>query len=185
MATLIRPPVKETLVTVPAPAGAAQTPSPRQKVEEEALVPELRFVTGRFPVTPVERGRPVALMSEPLEGVPRVPPLTTNAPAEPTPTPSAVTTPDPVVIVEGAAPTPPPTTKLLEASMADVFHDDDESKYGMPPEVPATVSASVPAVVIGDPETEIKPPVKVWAMEVTVPPPPDVATQLVLPEPSV
>ena len=35
--------------------GVAQVPSPRQKVEEEALVPEFRFPTGRFPVTSAER----------------------------------------------------------------------------------------------------------------------------------
>jgi hypothetical protein len=45
----------------------------------------------------------------------------------------------------------------------------------MPPEVPATVSAKVPLVVIGDPDTEIIPPVNDWATEVTEPPPPDVA----------
>ena len=33
------------------PEGAAQVPSPLQNVEDDALVPELRFVTGRFPVT--------------------------------------------------------------------------------------------------------------------------------------
>lgn len=32
--------------------GMAQVPSPRQKVEAVALVPEFKFVTGRFPVTP-------------------------------------------------------------------------------------------------------------------------------------
>jgi hypothetical protein len=37
----------------------------------------------------------------------------------------------------------------------------------MPPEVPATVRASVPVVVIGDPDTDIRPPVKVWATLVT------------------
>jgi hypothetical protein len=40
------------LVTVPAPAGVAQLPSPRQKVEDEAESPEFRFPTGRFPITP-------------------------------------------------------------------------------------------------------------------------------------
>lgn len=40
-----------TLVTVPAPAGVDQVPSPRQKVEELAEVPEFRWVTPRFPVT--------------------------------------------------------------------------------------------------------------------------------------
>jgi hypothetical protein len=40
-----------TLVTVPAPAGVAHVPSPRQNVEDEADVPLFKFVTGRFPVT--------------------------------------------------------------------------------------------------------------------------------------
>ena len=42
------------LVTVPDPGGAAHVPSPLQKVELEAEVPELRLVTGRFPLTSVE-----------------------------------------------------------------------------------------------------------------------------------
>jgi hypothetical protein len=37
----------------------------------------------------------------------------------------------------------------------------------MPPLVPATVNAKVPDVVIGEPATEIMPPVKVWATDVT------------------
>ena len=39
----------------------------------------------------------------------------------------------------------------------------------MPPEVPATVKANVPDVVIGEPATEIKPPVKDCATLVTLP----------------
>lgn len=58
--------------TVPEPDGVAQEPSPRQKVEEEADVPEFRFVTGRFPVTPVVRGNPVALVRTSVVGVPRL-----------------------------------------------------------------------------------------------------------------
>lgn len=41
-----------TLVTVPPPLMAAHIPSPRQYVDELAPVPELRLVTGRFPLTP-------------------------------------------------------------------------------------------------------------------------------------
>ena len=37
------------------PLGVAHVPSPRQKVEDDALVPLLRFVTGRFPVTSAVR----------------------------------------------------------------------------------------------------------------------------------
>ena len=62
----------ETLVTVPDPDGAAQEPSPRQKVDALAEVPEFRLVTGRLPVTPVVRGKPVALVNVALVGVPRM-----------------------------------------------------------------------------------------------------------------
>ena len=60
------------VVTVPAAeAGVAHVPSPRQKVVDDALVPEFRFVTGRLPVTPVVSGSPVRLVATPLAGVPR------------------------------------------------------------------------------------------------------------------
>ena len=42
--------------------AAAQVPSPRQNVDALADVPEFKFVTGRFPVTPVVKGKPVALV---------------------------------------------------------------------------------------------------------------------------
>ena len=125
------------------------------------------------PETPVETGRPVALVRVPEEGVPNAPPLTTNAPAEPVLTPRAVTTPVPVVTVAGAAPAPPPTTRAFAANSAELAQVVPLEKYGIPPEVPATVKASVPLVVIGDPPTEIIPPVNDWATEVTVPLPPE------------
>lgn len=53
------------------PDGAAQVPSPRQNVELVAPVPLFRFVTGRFPVTPVVSGSPVKFVATPLVGVPR------------------------------------------------------------------------------------------------------------------
>jgi len=59
-----------TTVTVPDPDGAAHVPSPRQKVADDALVPLFRFVTGRFPVTPVDSGSPVTLVITPEVGVP-------------------------------------------------------------------------------------------------------------------
>ena len=62
--------VVATEVTVPAPAGVAQVPSPRQKVVDDAAVPELRWLTARFPVTPVESGNPVTLVKVPDAGVP-------------------------------------------------------------------------------------------------------------------
>jgi len=64
------PPDTSTLVTVPDPAGVDQMPSPRQNVDALADVPEFKLVTGRFPVTPVVRGRPVAFVSNPLATVP-------------------------------------------------------------------------------------------------------------------
>jgi hypothetical protein len=47
------------------------------------------------PDTPVEIGRPVALVRVPLDGVPRAPPLTTGEPAVPTFTARAVAMPVP------------------------------------------------------------------------------------------
>jgi hypothetical protein len=67
---------------------------------------------------------PVRLVTVPLDGVPKAPPLTTNAPAEPVLTPRAVTTPVPVVVVLGATPAPPPITIELAASAAEVAHVD-------------------------------------------------------------
>jgi len=66
------PPLTSTLVTVPAPAGVAQAPSPRQKVDADAEVPLFRLVTGRLPVTPVLNGKPVALVNVALVGVPKM-----------------------------------------------------------------------------------------------------------------
>jgi len=76
------------------------------------------------PDTPVEMGRPVALVSVPLDGVPSAPLNNTTAPAEPVFTPRAVTTPVPVVVVAGAAPAPPPITNALAARAAEVAQVD-------------------------------------------------------------
>ena len=40
-----------TSVTSPEDEGVAHVPSPLQKVEEEALVPEFKLPTGKLPVT--------------------------------------------------------------------------------------------------------------------------------------
>lgn len=70
----------------------------------------------------------------------------------------------------GAEPAPPPSTKSPAGKTAEDAHVDAEEKYGIPPEVPATVSAGV---VVGV-ATEIKPPVKDTL--VTVPSPnPEIA----------
>ena len=100
--------------------GVAHVASPRQKVEAEADVPLFKLVTGKLPVTPVVNGKPVALVRVPLDGVPRAPLKVTKAPALPTFTPKAVTTPVPVVVVAGAAPAPPPITRALAVSAAEV-----------------------------------------------------------------
>jgi hypothetical protein len=54
----------------PPPDGVDHVPSPRQKVDEEADEPLLRFPTAKFPVTPVESGNPVAFVKTTLAGVP-------------------------------------------------------------------------------------------------------------------
>ena len=68
-----------------------------------------------------------------------------------------------LAFVAGAAPAPPPRTTPVDAKRADDAQVDALLKYGIPPEVPATVNAGV---VVGV-ATEIKPPVK--ETEVTVP----------------
>ena len=75
----------------------------------------------------------------------------------------------------GDAPAPPPRTNCPLPRAADDAHPVALEKYGMPPEVPATVNASVPLVVIGEPETLIRPPVKLAPALVTVPLPAGVA----------
>jgi hypothetical protein len=91
--TDVTPPVRFALVTTvatwlpfPGPAvtipvswvmpvstsgGVAQTPSPRQNVEADAEVPLFRLPTGRFPVIPVVKGKPVTLVITPEAGVPK------------------------------------------------------------------------------------------------------------------
>lgn len=131
-----------------------------------------------MPVTPVDSGRPVTFVSVPLDGVPRAPPLITKDPADPVFTPKAVTTPVPVVMVDGAKPAPPPTINALAVKTAEDAQLVPLLKYGMPPDVPATVNAGV---VVGD-AIETIPPVQLT--EVTVPPEP-VAEMLIDPLPLV
>ena len=88
----------------------------------------------------------------------------------------------PVVMVEGAAPAPPPITSELAARAAEDAQVVPEAKYGTPPLVPATVSTSVPEEVIGEPPTEMMPPVKVCATELTVPVPEVIVWQPTIPE---
>ncbi len=55
--------VVATEVTVPAPAGVAHVPSPRQKVDPEALVPLFRCATPRLPVTSLDARSTAELVS--------------------------------------------------------------------------------------------------------------------------
>jgi hypothetical protein len=53
----------------------AHVPSPRQYVEALADVPLFKLVTGKFPVTPVVNGKPVAFVNVALAGVPSTAPV--------------------------------------------------------------------------------------------------------------
>ena len=65
------------------------------------------------PETPVLIGRPVALVRVPDDGVPSTPPLTTNAPADPTLTPRAVKTPVPAPVSPVLMGRPVPLVKVI------------------------------------------------------------------------
>jgi len=107
---------------------------------------------------------PVRFVTVPLDGVPNAPPLVTNAPTLPTAMPRAVITPVPVVVVDGATPAPPPITRALDANAAEVAHVEADEKYGIPPDVPATVKAGVVVAVA----TDTIPPVKLALVTVPV-----------------
>ena len=77
------------------------------------------------PLTPVLIGNPVAFVRVPDDGVPSAPPLTTKAPADPTLTPSAVTTPVPVVVADGPAPAPPPIRSAPDVNTPVEAHVDE------------------------------------------------------------
>ena len=62
-------------------------------------------------------------------------------------------------------------TREFAAKAAEEPQAEEDEKYGIPPEVPATVRASVPMVVTGLPATEMIPPVKVSVTLVTDPKP--------------
>ena len=112
------------------------------------------------PETPVEIGKPVALVSVPPDGVPNAPPLTTNAPALPTLTARAVATPVPrpempvetgrpvafVNVPDDGVPSAPPLT--TNAPAEPVFTANAVST----PE-PGTVTPNVPS----PPEVVTKP----------------------------
>ena len=74
-----------------------------------------------------------------------------------------------ILVSVGATPAPPHPIRFPAAPAELEAHVLAEEKYGMPPEVPATVRAKVPLFVTGDPPTEINPPVKLPPTLVTVP----------------
>ena len=105
----VDPPDTPIDVTVPAlAAGVAHVPSPLQKVVLDADVPLLRLVTGKFPVTPVVSGKPVALVKTPLAGVPRagvvIVGLVNVSPATVAAVPPSDTAVDPIVTDELVSP---------------------------------------------------------------------------------
>ncbi len=81
----------------------------------EVNVPAAGVVAPTVPFIFIE-AVPVRFVTVPDDGVPSAPLNVTNAPAEPTLTPSAVNTPVPVVVVAGVAPAPPPIIIALAAS---------------------------------------------------------------------
>ena len=80
----------------PVPVGEGTSvpiAKPRFVLAAEAVVAAVPpLATGKVPVTPAVKDSPEQLVNVPEEGVPRAPPLVTNAPAEPTLTAKAVAT---------------------------------------------------------------------------------------------
>lgn len=124
---LMVPAVAGLMVTTPVPVGdsttlafagervtAAEAPSVVNKPAAAVVAPTVPLM--------LMLAVPVRLVTVPLDGVPRAPLKVTKAPAEPTATPRAVTTPVPVVVVAGAAPAPPPRTIALAVRAAEVAH---------------------------------------------------------------
>ena len=79
--------------------------------------------------------------------------------------PRNVKAPVAVVVVEGATPAPPPMTSALAVRAADVAQVVPLEKYGIPPLVPAIVSAGVVVAVA----TETIPPVQLTLVTVPLP----------------
>ena len=103
--TPISPPEKDAPTEVTDPPlveGTAQVPSPRQNVVDDAEVPEFRLPTGKLPTTPVESGRPVALVKTAADGVPRAGVMSVGDVARAIP-------PEPVTDTPRAAGTPAPS----------------------------------------------------------------------------
>ena len=89
-------------------------PSPLQKVVEDALVPLLKFVMERLPVTPVESGKPVAFVNVTDVGVPRMGVTSVGLVLSTLlPVPVEVVTPDPPLLAESVPVTPVARGKLV------------------------------------------------------------------------
>jgi hypothetical protein len=72
------------------------------------------------PVKPLEIGKAVPFVKVRLDGVPPAPLNVTNAPADPTLTPSAVTTPVPVVVVLTTVVPLPKTTEFAASDAPEI-----------------------------------------------------------------
>ena len=138
-----------------------------------------------------DMGNPVQLVSVPLDGVPRAPPLVTKAPDVPTATPNAVATfePRPETPVEIGNPVALVSVTLVGVPRMGVTNVGDVERTFAPvpvevvTPVPPLATASVPATVTTPLEAVagVRP---VLPKEIVVTPPPPVpfTTQLVTPE---
>ena len=106
-------------VVNPATAGAWSVITPEVAPFNPTVVnvPAFGVVAPTVPLILID-AVPVRLVTVPLDGVPRAPPLTVNAPALPTLFCRALRTPLPGEIVPGAEPAPPPTTIPLYGNVS-------------------------------------------------------------------
>jgi hypothetical protein len=120
------------------------------KAEPKAVSPVPPLETGSVPVTPVERGKPVALVSVPEEGVPSAPFLVTMAPVEPVLTARAV-----------ATPVPKPDTPVEIGRPVAFVSVPEEGVPNAPPFVTIapdepTLTAKAVATFVPNPETPVE-----------------------------
>ena len=98
-ATAVPEVITDALITgVPVMVGleiVGAVPSTLAPEPVDVVTPVPPLATGSVPVTPVVNGNPVAFVNVPELGVPKTPPLTKGAPAEPTLTAKDVATPVP------------------------------------------------------------------------------------------
>jgi hypothetical protein len=104
--------------------------------------PEEAVVAPTVPLMLIE-AVPVKFVTVPELGVPKAPPLTTNAPAEPTLTPKAVATPVPKLVI----PVPPLATgRMPETSAVRLTAPN----VGAPEALPCKTVVDVPALVVAN-----------------------------------